>query len=71
VLASQDRNEVSLERLDCAFSLVGPLRVRWDKFVSDIVGDKVLAQGFGSFVLRDLKPDEMVELGEPLVGAGI
>ena len=51
--------------------LLGPFRVRWDKFVSDIVGDKVLSQGFGSFVVHDLKPDDMAELGEPLVGAGI
>jgi hypothetical protein len=45
-----------------------------DRFVcggSDIVGDEVLLQSFGSFVVHDLKPDEMAELGEPLVGAGI
>ncbi len=50
----QDGNEVSFECLDCAFSLVGSFRVRWDKFVSDIVGDKVLSQGFRSFVVHDL-----------------
>ncbi len=71
VSAGQDGDEVSFERLDCAFSLVGSFRVRWDKFVSNIVGDKVLSQGFGSFVVHDLKPDEMAELVEPLVRAGI
>ena len=54
-----------------SISLVGSFRVRWDKFVSDIVGGKVLSQGFGSFVVHDLEPDEMVELVEPLVRAGI
>ena len=71
VSAGQDGDEVPFERLDCTLSLVGSFRVWGDKFVSDIVGDKVLSQGFGSFVVHDLEPNEMAELGEPLVGAGI
>jgi hypothetical protein len=45
--------------------------VRWNKFVSDIFGDEVLSQGFRRFVVHDLELDEVAELGEPLVGAGI
>ncbi len=71
VSAGQDGDEVPFERLDCTLSLVGSFRVRGDKFVSDIVGDKVLSQGFGSFVVHDLETDEMAELVESLVRAGI
>ncbi len=71
VRASQDCDEVTLEGLYSPFCFVRSFCERWYEFVFDVGRYEVLPQAFRCFVVHDLELDEVSELREPLVSAGI
>ena len=59
VSSGKDLYKVSLESLDGAFCFVGPVGKWGHEFVLYVLGNEVLPQAFRSFVVQDLKLDEM------------
>ncbi len=64
-------NEVTLEGSYRSLRFVRSFCKRWYEFIFDVGCYVVLPQAFRCFVVHDLKLNEVSELGEPLVSAGI